>query len=523
MRERERFAQLVALLGRHGMRGLSARLGLSRSDDERLDDARPDAVVAVLRDIGPVGVKFGQILAMRSDLLGPQWIKALETLQDRVPALPFKEIAPAVEEAIGGDINSFFSSFDREPLAAASIAQVHAATLIDGRSVIVKIRRPGIGAIVDADLRLLRRFARTAVKRIPELARLRPDDLLSQFAENLDREMDLSAEGRSSDSIGEFLAPFGVRTASFEWELSGRRVNVQQRLIGIPATDLDRAREAGIDLQAVARTYAQAILRSIIFHGQFHADPHPGNVILFSEGSFGLIDFGAVGRLSPVRRDQLVRLALSIASEDVAGVADILMIWAGDPHVDRARLELALGDLIDNFRNVVLSKVDLSEIFQQVFHLLRQFQLALPPDLALVLRTLLTAEGFVRRMDPTFNIADELAPVATELIAERTSLARLQSEAKKFGIALMNAAANAPDLLKQVERFSRTGSVQIKIADEDRRILLEAIAGSEARNMQIFAAAMLISAAILADSSPAIAICAAAISVTLLFWKRLSK
>ena len=219
--------------------------------------------------------------------------------------------------------------------------------MVDGRSVIVKIRRPGIGAIVDADLRLLRRFARTAVNRIPELARLKPDELLSQFAESLDREMDLSAEGRSSHSIGAFLAPLGVRTASFEWELSGRRVNVQQRLIGIPATDLERAREAEVDFQAVARTYAQAILRSIIFHGQFHADPHPGNVILLQDGSLGFIDFGAVGTLLPRRRDQLVQLALSIASDDVAGVADVLMIWAGDPEVDRARLEFALGELID--------------------------------------------------------------------------------------------------------------------------------------------------------------------------------
>ena len=133
---------------------------------------------------------------MRSDLLGPEWIEALSTLQDRVPAIPFEDLAPAVEEAVGGPIDSVFASFDREPLAAASIAQVHAATLTDGRSVIVKVRRPGIAAIVDADLRLLRRLARTAMKRIPELARLKPDELLRQFAESLDREMDLSAEGR---------------------------------------------------------------------------------------------------------------------------------------------------------------------------------------------------------------------------------------------------------------------------------------------------------------------------------------
>lgn len=518
LRERERFAQLVALLGRHGLRGLSARLGLRKFDGERIEDTRPEAVVAVLRDVGPVGVKFGQILAMRSDLLGPEWIEALSTLQDRVPAIPFEDLAPAVEEAVGGPIDSVFASFDREPLAAASIAQVHAATLTDGRSVIVKVRRPGIAAIVDADLRLLRRLARTAMKRIPELARLKPDELLRQFAESLDREMDLSAEGRSSDSIGEFLAPHGVRTAAFEWDLSGRRVNVQQRLLGTAATDPDAASAAGIDLQAVARTYAQAILRSIIFHGQFHADPHPGNVILLADGSLGLIDFGAVGTLSPLRRDQLVRLALSIAGEDVAGVADILMIWAGDPPVDRARLEMALGDLIDNFRNVVLSKLDLADIFQQVFRLLREFRLALPPDLALVLRTLLIAEGFVRRLDPAFNIADELAPIARELIAERTSLARLQSEAKKFGVALLKAASTAPDLVKQIEKIARTGTIQIKLSDEDRKAILGVSRSREPIDIELLSASLLVCSAILAGSHPSIAILAVAISVTLFFW-----
>ena len=141
LRERERFGQLLVLFGRHGLKGLGTRLGLGSGSGDALDNTRPEAVVALLRDIGPVAVKFGQILAMRSDLLEPEWVKALSTLQDRVPALPFEEIEPLILEAIGGPLDSYFASFDKQPLAAASIAQVHAATLLDGRSVIVKVRR----------------------------------------------------------------------------------------------------------------------------------------------------------------------------------------------------------------------------------------------------------------------------------------------------------------------------------------------------------------------------------------------
>lgn len=518
MRERDRFAQLVRLLGRHGMRGLAARLGLQGARGEGLETARPDAVVAVLREIGPVGVKFGQILAMRSDLLGPEWIQALSTLQDRVPALPFEEIEPVVREAVGGELDDYFASFDREPLAAASIAQVHAATLRDGRQVIVKVRRPGIEQVVDADLRLLRRFARAAERRVPEVARLKPDELLRYFAESLHSEMDLSNEGRSSDAIGEFLTPLGVRTAGFEWEITGRRVNVQERLIGVPATDLGAARAAGLDLQTIARTYAQAVLRMIIFNGQFHADPHPGNVILLEAGSFGFIDFGAVGTLLPRRRDELVGLALAIAADDVAGIADILMLWAGDPEVDRPRLELALSQLVDGFKNVVLEQIDLSKTFEQVFALLRDFHLALPPDLALVLRTLLTAEGFVRRIDPAFDITSELAPITRELIAERTSLDRLRKEARKLAAAVGRTALSTPEILGQLEKVARAGAIPISISAKDLRSLAQLGRSDRTSDNQVIPAALFISAAILADGIPALAIAVAGAAATMLVW-----
>ena len=252
LKERERFAQIAVLFGRHGLKGLAARLGLGSTRDEPLEYARPEAVVALLRDIGPVAVKFGQILAMRSDLLEPEWVAALSKLQDRVPPLPFEKVRPLIEEAIGGPIETCFSQIEQEALAAASIAQVHAATLLDGRDVIVKVRRPGIERIVDADLRLLRRLARIAERRIPEIARLKPDELLRYFAESLAREMDLSAEARASDAIGDFLKGLPVRTARFDWELSGRRVNVQERLHGIPASDLEALRRSDLDLTAMA-------------------------------------------------------------------------------------------------------------------------------------------------------------------------------------------------------------------------------------------------------------------------------
>ena len=504
LKERERFAQILVLFGRHGFKGLAARLGLGMGSDEPLEDTRPEAIVALLRDIGPVAVKFGQILAMRGDLLEPAWVDALSKLQDRVPPLPFAAVQPLIEAAIGGPIETSFSHFDTEALAAGSIAQAHAATLLDGRDVIVKIRRPGIERIVDADLRLLRRLARVAERRIPEIARLKPDELLRHFAESLAREMDLSAEARASDAIGEYLKNYGVRTARFDWELSGRRVNIQERLRGFPASDLDVARRSDLDLAALASIYAQAILRMIIINGHFHADPHPGNVFFLEDGTLGLIDFGAVGTLLPRRREELVRLGLAIASEDTGGVVDILMLWAGDPDVERVRLEEAMAELIDRFSNVLLDQIDLADIFQMVFAILRDFHLALPPDLALVLRTLLTAEGFVRRIDPAFDIARELAPIAKEMMRERASPARLRGEAGKLVAALGRAVLSTPNLVGQIEKVARTGSITVSIAPKD----LERLRGKERAGRgtpQLYPATLAISAAIVLSSQPLLA------------------
>jgi ubiquinone biosynthesis protein len=514
LRERDRFAQILFLFGRHGLKGLAARIGMGSERDEPLENARPEAVVALLREIGPVAVKFGQILAMRSDLIEPEWVAALSKLQDRVPPLPFETVRPLIEEAIGGPIDSCFSRFEEDAIAAASIAQVHAATLLDGRDVIVKVRRPGIERVVDADLRILRRMARIAERRIPEVARLKPDELLRHFAESLDREMDLSAEARSSDAIGAFLKNLGVRTARFDWELSGRRVNIQERLRGVPATDLDAARGRNLDLTALASTYAQAVLRMIIINGHFHADPHPGNVFFLDDGTLGLIDFGAVGTLLPRRREELVRLGLAIASEDTSGVVDILMVWAGDPDVDRIRLEEALAELIDRFSNVLLDQIDLGDIFQRVFTLLREFHLALPPDLALVLRTLLTAEGFVRRTDPSFDIARELAPLAKYLVRERASPARLRGEAGKLLAALGRAALSTPNLVGQIEKIARTGSIPVAIAQRDLERLRTGLGGSRA-NPQLYPAALGICAAIVFASEPLLAALLALLSLAL--------
>ncbi|MBN2972876.1 MULTISPECIES: ABC1 kinase family protein [Sphingomonas] len=463
--ERERFGELARIFARHGLGGLASRVGLASGPlTWSVEPDTPTRVVALLRDLGPVAIKLGQLLATRGDLLGPDWVSALSTLQDQVPSVSFHEIEPELVSSLGAPIADVFARFDRIPIAAASIAQVHGAALPDGTEVIVKVRRPGIATRVDADLRLLRRLARLAERRVPELRRLKIDELLRFFAESLSQEMDLSAEAAACEGIGSFLDTLGVRTPKFFWDYVGRRVNVQERLEGVSVRGVLIAVNEVTDAAAIAGTYADAILRMIIFHGRFHADPHPGNVFVLPSRKIAFIDFGATGTLTPNRRSELVTLVLAIAGENPRAVADVLINWSGDRTVEVDGLQRDLESLIGQFRGAVLKQVDLSEIFSRVFTLLRQYRLALPPDLALLLRTLLTAEGLVRTLDPEFDIAARAMPIARELARERISPAELRKGGRRLAAGIGRLAAASPDLIGLVEKVAKSGTIPVHVS-----------------------------------------------------------
>lgn len=513
--ERERFGELARIFARHGLGGLASRVGLASGPPTwPVEPDAPTRVVALLRDLGPVAIKLGQLLATRGDLLGPDWVSALSTLQDQVPAVPFHEIEPELVSSLGAPVADVFARFDPKPIAAASIAQVHGAALFDGTEVVVKVRRPGIATRVDADLRLLRRLARLAERRSPELRRLKIDELLRFFAESLSQEMDLSAEAAACEGIGSFLDTLGVRTPKFFWDYVGRRVNVQERLEGVSVRGVLIAANQVTDAAAIAGTYADAILRMIIFHGRFHADPHPGNVFVLPSRKIAFIDFGATGTLTPNRRSELVTLVLAIAGENPRAVADVLINWSGDRTAEVDGLQRDLESLIGQFRGAVLKQVDLSEIFSRVFTLLRQYRLALPPDLALLLRTLLTAEGLVRTLDPEFDIAARAMPIARELARERISPAELKRGGRRLAAGIGRLAAASPDLIGLVEKVAKSGTIPVQVSSPSPN------KERPSSQRDILAASLIVGGAVLFSQQIYISLISWGIAVVMLAWTR---
>jgi len=279
----------------------------------------------------------------------------LEKLQDRAPSVSFDLIRQQLEEDFGAPPEDLFAELDPQPIAAASMAQVHRATLFDGTLVIIKVRRPGIRPIVEADLRLLARLAAITESELPDMRRYKPKELIRQFTLSLRAEMDLATECRNAERIARnFTDNDDIVIPQVYWEWVGERVNVQEYIDGIPGRDLAAVGTAGLDRKVLAQRGAHAVLKMMLEDGFFHADPHQGNIYYLADNRLAFIDFGMVGRLPDHRRHQVVNLLHGLADQNPVLVVDVLLDWAGDTQVDVDALTNEISAFVDQYHGVPL-------------------------------------------------------------------------------------------------------------------------------------------------------------------------
>jgi ubiquinone biosynthesis protein len=474
-RDLGRLREIASVFVRHGLGDLVRRLGLADAleragqalnREHAADLARLEPPVQVrlaLEELGPAFVKLGQVLAGRADLLGPAWIAELQRLHSRVPAVPFEALRPQLREDLGEEPEAVFAHFDPEPLAGASIAQVHRATLKDGTEVVVKVRRPGIEDVVEADLRLLERLAVMAEDEVPQLRPYRPRQLVREFARSLRRELDLAAECRSAERVAANLAALGfVAIPRVHWAHTGPRVNVQDRVQGISGEDLAQVDASGLDRQLLARRGAQAVLKMIVEDGFFHADPHPGNVFYLPGNRLAFIDFGMVGRLTQRRRDELLRLLLGLVQREPQAVADVLLDWTGNDHgANLTQLETEIETFVDQYHGTPLAQLSLAGMLADVTTILREHRLALPADLALLIKAFVSLESMGRGLDPGFHMATEALPLLRGVVRARWQPRAIGQRAWKAlgrGLAL---AEQLPHDLSSLLRRARRGRLQV--------------------------------------------------------------
>jgi ubiquinone biosynthesis protein len=466
-RDLGRIQEIGAVLLRYGFGDLVRRLGIVLHWKEAAQSAplnAPESARRALQDLGPTFVKLGQILATRIDLFPPEWIAELEKLQDRAPASPYPEVRAQLSDDLGGPPETVFAAFDAQPIAAGSIAQVHRARLADDTDVAVKVRRPGIVPVVEADLRLLARLAEMLETRFPELARFRPREVVRQFAGTLRRELDLATECRNAERVAaNFRDRAEIVVPKVFWDWTSERVNVQQYIDGTPSRDPEALASAGLDRAALAHRGAQAVLKMVLEDGFFHADPHPGNVFYLPGNRVAFIDFGMAGHLSERRRDELVRLLGGLVGRDAEGVVDILLEWAGAAQVESERLAADVDAFIDRYHGLPLQELRMGAMLADMTTLLREHRLALPPDLALVLKACVTLETYGRELDPQFDMVGEAAPFLEAATLERFGPARLARRGWRAGRILLDTLADLPRDLRELVRSARNGRLQVHV------------------------------------------------------------
>jgi ubiquinone biosynthesis protein len=466
-RDLGRIQEIGAVLLRYGFGDLVRRLGIVLHWKEAAQSAplnAPESARRALQDLGPTFVKLGQILATRIDLFPPEWIAELEKLQDRAPASPYPEVRAQLSDDLGGPPETVFAAFDAQPIAAGSIAQVHRGRLADGTDVAVKVRRPGIVPVVEADLRLLARLAEMLETRFPELARFRPREVVRQFAGTLRRELDLATECRNAERVAaNFRDRAEIVVPKVFWDWTSERVNVQQYIDGTPSRDPEALAAAGLDRAVLAHRGAQAMLKMVLEDGFFHADPHPGNVFYLPGNRVAFIDFGMAGHLSERRRDELVRLLGGLVGRDAEGVVDILLEWAGAAQVESEKLAADVDAFIDRYHGLPLQELRMGAMLADMTTLLREHRLALPPDLALVLKACVTLETYGRELDPQFDMVGEAAPFLEAATLERFGPARLARRGWRAGRILLDTLADLPRDLRELVRSARNGRLQVHV------------------------------------------------------------
>ena len=477
VRNSERLARIGFVLVKHGLGELVSRLPLGPLAPSPPADGPPRSLPVrireALQELGPSFVKLGQVLSTRSDLLPADLVAELRKLQSSVPPMTAAEVDEVLAEVYGEGLDNVFATFEREPLASASIGQVHRATLRSATGeldVVVKLQRPGAGATVERDLELMYMFARLVVAHIPESRVYAPLALVGEFDRAITAELDYRLEAENALTFSRNFAEVpGVRFPTPYREASGKRTLVMERFVGEHIDDfVARDADAG---PRVARAALHVVAKMIFEDGFFHADPHPGNIIMLgtpAEPQIGLIDLGMVGRLSEDLRDRAISLMVAAVTADPHALADALLaIGRPNARVDMRAFRAEVETLSHKYLGKPLAEVELSALIRDLVQGAVKYDIEMPAEMMMVGKALMTIEGIGKRLDPNLDVWTELRPYFLRIVMRRYSPERVGRDLLRSARQLGAAARDLPTQVHDILEDARAGRLSVATRDPE--------------------------------------------------------
>jgi ubiquinone biosynthesis protein len=508
-RNLRRYRQIVGVLVKYGFAEVVHRMNLvpylqmgrriiRKEPSETFELSAAARLRLALEELGPTFIKLGQVLSTRSVLIPAEFAEELAQLQDRVTPLPFEQIRPTVEEELGGSLSEKFQWFDEHAIASASLAQVHRAHTLDGREVVVKVQRPEIERLIRTDMDILLDFAQLLERHIPESHQFNPEGLVHELARSILRELNFTYEGQHIERFARNFADHDeVYVPTVFWDLTTRRVLTTEYVDGIKISESEALRQAGLDLKKVAQVGAKFILKQIFEDGFFHADPHPGNLFIRPGPVIVPVDFGMMGRLDAELMDELSDLLIGVIRKDIELIIRVLVELGSFPADQDSRpLRLEISEFLDRYYGLPLRQLDLKTILSEVWDVVRRFQLRVPPNLMLLMKTLGTYDDLGRKLDPDFDLLGVTRPYVRRLLVRRLDPGVLAYESMKTLRDTYKLLRVLPREMELLVRKFRRGQMGVEL----RHVGLERLIQEIDRTSNRIAFSLIIAALIVGSS-----------------------
>ncbi|MCP4178232.1 MAG: AarF/ABC1/UbiB kinase family protein [bacterium] len=458
------FGSLIESVGLHKIIGVSKKIFTKNKDYKWETISASVRLRMVLSELGPTFIKLGQILATRPDLVPLEFSEELAKLQDDAPRFSYEDVKNIIIEEFGAMPEEMFDSFEEEPLAAASIGQVHRACY-KGNQVIVKVQRPKIKEIIEADLEILYHFAVLLEKHIYELSAHKPSMIVKEFAKSLEKEIDFMVELKNTARFAIESTEEGVVYAPKIYkEVSTKRVLVAEFINGIKASDIEALKKEGYDLKLIAERGANSLLKQIFVHGYFHGDPHPGNIFICPGNVICFIDFGMMGRISWQERENFSSFLLYLINRKINKIVDTLLKFTSyEDEPDREDLEREISLIIDEYLVESLGEIDFGKILESLMILMSENNLRLKPNMFMMLKALISLEDIAVQLNPNMNIIEMSKPYIKEIQLERFKFKNIFFNGIDSISDILRLASDLPNDIRVLIKKAKLGKMKFEL------------------------------------------------------------